>query len=501
VTETGTRGLAGVPLLFKASVSALTLAGGFRALSDDDYARIVIAERFAASPTLDPSGTSWLPFPFWLTGTVMAGLGPSVATARAVAFVLGVLAIGLVWLSARLLGASRRGALGGACLAAVFPYSAWTGVATVPELPTAALILFGAASLVRQGNARIWGGLALAAACLSRYEAWPVAALFALFSSTEALRARFSRPGNRPAVASALGGRPAVASALGAGIALAAPLAWLAHGALHHGSALFFVQRVSDYRRAIGAGSSNFSDALWSFPSMLVRCEPELVAIATLSACAAIATGAKTLARHGRVALALALLLGFLIAGEWRDGAPTHHAERALMAIWLWLCVLAGDAASDAWAAFSSERRALFIALSGLALAPAAGIVRPWYARRDGFVDRAAEVQIGEAIRASASATERVLIDSPDYGFHAIMAGFGAPDRAEPIDDHDPRKPKPPDAFSSREALQERVARSGAQWLVVTAEHAPLAAHLGHLTAQNRSLSLYRIEPRAAAPH
>jgi hypothetical protein len=33
-------------------------------VSDDDYARVVIAQRLSLA--LDPSGTSWLPFPFWL---------------------------------------------------------------------------------------------------------------------------------------------------------------------------------------------------------------------------------------------------------------------------------------------------------------------------------------------------------------------------------------------------------------------------------------------------
>ena len=49
----------------KAAVGAAVLIGGFRAVSDDDFARVVLAQQWAAHPTLDPTGTSWLPVPFW----------------------------------------------------------------------------------------------------------------------------------------------------------------------------------------------------------------------------------------------------------------------------------------------------------------------------------------------------------------------------------------------------------------------------------------------------
>src|SRR5215204_3578287 len=75
----------------KIAVSAAVLAQGFRALSDDDYARIVIAQRFAAQPSLDPSGTSWLPFPFWVHGSMMALFGREPSVARATAIALGTL--------------------------------------------------------------------------------------------------------------------------------------------------------------------------------------------------------------------------------------------------------------------------------------------------------------------------------------------------------------------------------------------------------------------------
>src|SRR5690349_3293583 len=94
----------------KLAVSAAILSLGFTAVSDDDYARLVIAQRFAEAPSLDPSGTSWLPLPFWVYGFAFRLFGTEPSVARGVALLLGALSVVGVWWAARLLGASRGGA-------------------------------------------------------------------------------------------------------------------------------------------------------------------------------------------------------------------------------------------------------------------------------------------------------------------------------------------------------------------------------------------------------
>ena len=122
------------------------LASGLNAISDDDFARVVIAQQWAAAPKLDPTATSWLPLPFWLNGALMAALGRSLDVARSLAFAQGLLAALLVYLAARWLLADRHTALAAGVLAAVLPWSARLGIATVPELPTAALCVLGVAA-------------------------------------------------------------------------------------------------------------------------------------------------------------------------------------------------------------------------------------------------------------------------------------------------------------------------------------------------------------------
>jgi hypothetical protein len=133
-------------LLARLAVSAAVAAAGVRAISDDDFARVTIAQRFALAPSLDPSQTSWLPAPFWMTGSVMALFGRSLEVARATAWASGILAAALVLLAAAWLTESRVAATAGALLALAIPYVAWLGVATVPDYLTAALLVVAMAS-------------------------------------------------------------------------------------------------------------------------------------------------------------------------------------------------------------------------------------------------------------------------------------------------------------------------------------------------------------------
>jgi Dolichyl-phosphate-mannose-protein mannosyltransferase len=459
---------------FKALVSAFVLSTSFRALSDDDYARVVIAERFAHAPHLDPSGTSWLPLPFWVNGGALALFGRSLETARATAFVLGVAAALLVYVAARWLGAARPGAIAGALMACALPYAAWLGVATVPDGPTAALIVVGAAAAWSEiGARRALGALALAAACLSRYEAWPVAAGFALFMVWDAMRGRSRRDSWFAAACAAVG-----------------PIAWMIHGAFAHGSALFFVERVVAYRRALGVGTRS----LVHYPLALFRAEPEIAGVVLVSLCAVAALHVPGLrARYRRFAWLGAALVAFLVASELRGGAPTQHPERVLLAAWLGGAVFAGDALFCAWARLGARGRALVAGSALAVLALGAGWLRPRFAAPGSFARRSDEVAVGRAARRAVSGSGRLLVDTPDYGFFAVIASFGAPERAAPLDDRDPRNARPPDAFVSSATLRARLDAAGASWLVASGAHRAVARQVGSERAADGPLALFEV--------
>jgi len=448
----------------KVAVSLLLLFAGFRAVSDDDYARIVIAQRFAETPALDPSGTSWLPLPFWIYGLAFRVFGGTLEVARVVAVTGGVVAVLLVWLSARWIGASRAGAVLAGLLAAVFPWSAWLGTAALPEAPTAGLVVFALAGTTRDGARDRWAsGLAIAAACLSRYEAWPVAVVVALAAARDARRRRSL-------------------ALLGVAVVALAPVAaWFLHGHAVHGDALFFFRRVAAYKQALGAHGAAASTLFEPLRALLVDA-PEIV----VAVVAALALGgvSRSMLRPALGALALVL---FLVLGELGGGGPTHHAARALLAVWYVGAVAIGEAAGRLVERGTSPALGFG--------APLGVVVLAWLVRApfpSDFADRSAALALGT--RARELSAPGLFVDTPDYAHLAVTAAFGRPSRVVPFDDRDPRRTRGADPFESAAALRARMSSMPAAWLVVTRAHAPIALELGVLRAEAEELVL--IAPR-----
>lgn len=454
------RGAAVVALL-KVAVSAVVLASGFRAVSDDDFARVVIAEAWAHAPGLDPSGTSWLPFPFWLSGAALLSLGRSLWVARGLALLLGVASAVIVYIAARWVSVDRRSALAGAALAAVFPWSARLGVATVPELPTAALTLLAMAALVPPVDAadperafvsrRLWGGLALLAATLSRYEAWPIAAAFALLAGVGA-RGK------------------TLALATGAGLlALLGPAGWIAWNRHAHGEALHFLGRVAAYRKAVGGAEPGALARLTAYPAAAIREEPELFGLLALALGLAFTPGlAPMRARLGRFARPAGLALfqiAVLCLAMVKDGAPTHHPERAVLVAFLLAALVVGDLAVTFTRAAPPRllrRVAIGAALAGGLLA---GVIRPRLFR-EGFAPRKDEVAAGLAGRGLIPAGEKVLVEVVDYGHLAVVAALGRPEDAVLDRSIDPRDPPVGSSFDRAAALAERLGGDGVRHVI-----------------------------------
>lgn len=401
-----------LPLLFaaKAGVGLYVLLAGFTHVSDDDYARVVIAEQFAHHPALDPSGTSWLPFPFWLTGAAMLALGRTLVAARTVAYAVGVVSVAAPYVAMRVAGCRRGTALAGTLVALALPWSAWLGVATVPEAMTACLVAAAAIGVTCE-QAGIACAAALLAASLSRYEAWPVCVVFAVAS--------LPKSGQAPR-------RIIAVSAL----ALAGPVGWMVWNLHAHGSALHFVARVAAYRQAIGAVPASLAEKLTAFPLALASSAPALLALAALGAIAL--PFDATLRRRWTPALAsAAAILVFLVYGDLRDGAPTHHPERALLPIWWILATFAADALRTlarlvAWGRPRRESGIVGLTFAGalawLALLPAQ--LRDAPGMRD---DESRRAQIARASQLPPG--EGWTVTPCAYEHFALIAAEGEPER------------------------------------------------------------------------
>ena len=294
------RDVAVVALLvaMKLVVDACVIRAGFSHVSDDDYARTVIAQQFAHAPRLDPSGTSWLPLPFWIAGAWMGAVGRSLGASRTIAVVLGALGVVAPYAAMRAARVPRAAAAGATLIAMALPWSAWLGVATVPDGWTGALIAAGAIAL-HEDRARPWAAAALCVASLSRYEAWPACAVLALFCALR-IAGDLPAPARRREAACAI-------------VALAGPALWMAWNAHAHGSALHFVARVTAFRRSVGAADVPWSSKLLGYPRALLDETPEAAA---LGACGVIALiGARSCAGGGD--------------GRWRRRSP-------LSSSWWW---------------------------------------------------------------------------------------------------------------------------------------------------------------------
>jgi hypothetical protein len=400
----------------------IALRAGFAQISDDDYARTVIAESFAHAPKLDPSGTSWLPLPFWVYGAAMMLFGRSLATARALAFVLGIASAPVPYLGLRAVGSGRWAAVLGAALAALTPWSVWLGLAPVPEgwagLLVGAAFFFLAA---RTGRGALTAAGLVLVASLSRYEAWPAAAFIAIVG---ALRVRGAL------------GRTRLEHLACAGLAVLGPVLWLANNAYAHGDALHFFARVAAFRRA-STGGVPIEARLLEYPRALWQDAPEILLASLVGVVALARRGARGASFRSTWALPLAgaaTVIAVLVYGDVRDGAPTHHPVRALVPV---LCVLAGFGAAGLEALGRSvvgrvarEAWLVAVAVFFVILGVGSDVSRALLVPGNGDTERRGP-QIARGRDLASKGVRRLVVTPCAYEHFALIAAFGAPERVE----------------------------------------------------------------------
>jgi hypothetical protein len=195
-----------------------------------------------------------------------------------------------------------------------------------------------------------------------------------------------------------------------------------------------------------------------------------------------------------------------LVLGRVLDGAPTHHAERPLLAVVYVLSLAVGEAASAVFGAArtlpelaGASRNALLgtrprrAFVGAVSVAVVAGIAIRKVAPPEAGASRTGELAIGALSRATVPADRRLAVDTPDFGFFAVIAAFGAPERADAIDARDPREPARLDAFSSPELLRARLAALHADFLVATEPHGSVAEAVGDVVGHRDGFSLVRL--------
>lgn len=422
-------------MLGYALACVIVLALGFDHVSDDDFARVTIAESFAHRPRLDPSGTSWLPFPFWMLGSSMMLFGRSLLVARVTHVVFSSAAAILPYLALRSVGVTRGRSLFALGFALLSPWSLWLGAATVPESFTAsftaaAAIALGAAPQLEgaRGGApeaaasRRGSGLRMAlaasllAACLSRYEPWPVAATLALLVMLRAVRGA--------------AGRRRIEALVVLALITLGPLGWMAWNAYAHGTFLHFFHRVANYKRALGEGATDTVAAALQYPRLFVARRPD---VAAAGASGLLLLRDPTLRRRWLGPLACAFsLVAFLSYGSVHDGAPAHHPERALLPAIFIVAMFGADVLGEALPRLAARSRGpaflLGVVLAVSWLANARTLLRepPSMSASE---DRRPQIQRGLALRSEDAA--HAVVTPCAYEHFALIAAFGAPERVD----------------------------------------------------------------------
>lgn len=384
---------------------------GFLHVSDDDFARTVIAQEFAHAPKLDPSGTSWLPVPFYLTGLAMKVFGRSFDVARNVSVVLTTASLALFYREARRSYPAPRWSLLIAFVwLATFPWLAFLAGAAVPEAYTALWIATAIGSLAAP-RATWLPAFLLLLATLSRYEAWSAALAFAV------LRPILSTKDTRKK------------AALVGALPLLGPASWMLWNRISHGEYMHFVTRVTKFRAAFETQPLSFR--VLQYPRALADVAPEcaLLAVVTIASFLWLPPDRQRSLKGPFVAGLL--MLGLLIAGNVKDGAPTHHAVRALLPI---VCVLGPTVAescvglAERLAGPSLARKTWIVGIVAGGILVYAGVLPSRYEEYPGKHEKDARLALLDKGRALKS-VPHLELQPCAYEHFALIVGYEAPER------------------------------------------------------------------------
>ncbi|MEW6269257.1 MAG: glycosyltransferase family 39 protein [Thermodesulfobacteriota bacterium] len=383
---------------------------GFRSLTADEFARVVVAARWAE--TGEPIGPGpWPPLQFYVLGTALQLHWDLLVTPRVVSSVVGLAAIGLVWAIGTRLGGRAAGLLAAFGLA-IQPSHVWLSSTPLSEGFYATWWLAAVLATMRfhAGRRPAWlllAAAAVAAASATRLEGWVVAVLFCAYCARQIGLAEDSR--RRAAYAAALL------------LAAAFPVLWVLSDFVAHGSAFSFLRDIESYKAAFEKRGSAQPAGPWIWLEVARTIDPFLLPAALV--------GAVTLARRRSPELAPYALLAcaplpiFLVLHAGHLDPWVNHVRYLSPFLWL-LLALAGCGAAAVLRALAPQarRRAALLAI-GLA------VVGAWQARQTLSVRNdpsVAGIAAGrELARLRGASDADVLVEVGYYDYLAIHAGAG----------------------------------------------------------------------------
>jgi hypothetical protein len=205
-------------------------------------------------------------------------------------------------------------------------------------------------------------------------------------------------------------------------------MAWNAHA---HGSPTHFLARVAAYRAKVTRAPELETWTL--YPEAFLRAGPLSMGLLVLGL-PGLFVDRELRRRWGWAFAAMGALALFLAVGDLRNGAPTHHPERALLALFWFAEAFGVDGARSLVVRFVWGRPKREAWLVGLVTAGAVAWASVWpsrlrdYPARSASEDRTAQIAKGDDLRARD--VLHVTVTPCAYEHFAVLAAFQAPERA-----------------------------------------------------------------------
>lgn len=450
-----------------AAISALLRVFGLRAVSDDDFARVVIAQDFSHLPKIDPTGTSWLPVPFWFYGSFMMLFGPTLFVAKTLANILSGISGALFYTASRWAGLQPKYSAVSSLIPIFISTITVLLPATIPEIPTTALVALALSSLITPTTFRLGvGAVALFLATLSRYDHWSMAPIWGIFCVALFLskKHQWAKSESPPAKSRLLLVVFAFTAQLG-------PSCWVLWNHFQHGNAFTFVRRVVAYRTGLGVDSAVL---LFSYPIALIRYGwPLLVALLLLLVLSSstkeyIKAAANQL---GRPLVCLSAMLVMLSLAEYRGGAPTHHPERVVLIGWVifsWVLIYLLQRFHSDFTGTSKSK--LGISAIVLLLSSSLALELPSTIKALG-ADRAMAISQGYELSKLITPNQRALLVASSYDHFALAAALARPNALTVVvpEGVDPRSHLA-DPFESPDSLWSTAKTLGVDVIVARGE-------------------------------
>lgn len=408
----------GCAVALRLALLVLLYGGGFTALTADDFARVVVAARWAEDGAHVTHGP-WPPLQFWILGTALRVDWDLVWTPRAVAIVAGLIAIPLAYAIAARLGGRAAGCIAALALAAS-PSHVWLGATPLSEglygtLWLGAVLAAMRWTETRRGAALLVAALLLAAADGVRLEGWIVSALFVVLVLWRMLVDTRAGAGLRR--------RDVTTAVLAVVIVAAVPIAWTVSDARASGTVLGFLREIERYKADFATRGRAFPAGPGTWAHVVVALDPSLVPAALAGAITLLRARRRAAGLDAYATLGCAPLAVFLVMQHGEPDPWINHLRYAAPFLWMLLPLAACGVVAIARALVPPRRLAPALAAACAALIA----FQSWRALDPPRDASGAGVALGRALAALRDPTDpgAVLLDAGGFDAFAVHAGLG----------------------------------------------------------------------------